>query len=160
MQYPVVASRINDVPPPFTRPDVNYASLQASLALALSDYSLPADSVVSQALYSTSSGGWLNVWGQLLGFPRYPSEADSVYRARVLASLVAPVGSVYAVQTFASSYFGTSITVSENNPGYTIVVPSYVTTSQISGFAAALARVRPVGVPVYLFQVFQGLALL
>jgi len=156
MQYSVVASRIADLPPPFTRPDSNYAAVQASLSYALTQYCQPADSTDQQTNYGIADGGWLNVWGQLLGLPRYPSEADSVYQARVLSILIAPVGSALAIQTFATSFFHSSVTVTENFPGYTVAIPSFASVSQIDTFAVALGRIRPAGVPIIIEQIQQS----
>lgn len=147
MQYNVVIARLNDLPAPFIRQQSTYYAWQSTQAAALTAYGISADAIPSQVYFSVASAGWLDVWGELLGFPRQTGEGDVPYKLRIQQSLVAPVGSATAIENFGTTYFNSSVTVVEGFATYTIQLPSFVTAASLSAFLQALARIRPAGVP-------------
>ena len=161
MNFDTVAQRIGDLPATFLRSGNVYQSWQMSQAFQLSEFTYGADALIPQLSFSSAYYGFLDVWGELLGIPRNPNEANSVYQNRITSTLESPVGSVYAIQAYSSMYFGTTVTVTESTSGvgYTINLPGRVSLSLIPQYLINLERIRPAGGPFSLIQSLESLFL-
>jgi len=156
MQPIVIAARLTDLPTAFMRQDPVYYAWQTSQETSLTEYCVPGDALPQQVTFTNAVAGWLDVWGQLLGFQRNSEEGDVPYSIRIKNALIAPVGTPIAIELFGTQYLNAPVSVVEGFATYAIGLPAYLSTAQTALFLAALARVRPAGVPFTTTQSQEG----
>lgn len=161
MDFSTIQSRLGQLPSTFLRSGNVFGAWQAAQAFQLSEYCSTADSLSNQMNFSTAWFNFLDIWGELFGIPRQPSEANLAYQNRITYILQSPVGTLYSVKAFSQFYFSTPITVTENanGLGYNIYLPSSLTSSVINQYLIALEKIRPAGVPFSLYTVLEVLYL-
>lgn len=151
MDVQLVLSQLQDLPAPFLRPGATFQWIYQALAGGEAWYTEASDGIAWQvAGLPTAEGPWLTTWGEILGVGRLPGESDGAYSARVQETLLAPVGTPLAIQTYSRFILNsTLVTVSENFPavGYTISIPVGYPSVVLSNWISGLARIRPAGVP-------------
>lgn len=151
----LVQAQLLDLPPTFMRPGSVFAQIYASLAAGESTYTIASDGSAYSISMPTSLNGWLQVWGEILGIPKNPGESDFFYSVRIQATLAAPVGTPAGIQSWSRFILGTNgVVVSENlnAGGYTISIPTGLSTGAISNWLMSLNRIRPAGVPFTLAE--------
>ncbi len=161
MNFFDVLKQLADQPATYLRPGTTFAQLSDTSAVPAADFTSSADMIAAQInSFSSAQWGWLDVWGLLLGIQRAQNEADSSYSTRIVATVLAFVGTTPAIEIWGQFVFGQPVTVSDRTPvGYTITLPNGVTTAAINAFVVSLSRIRPAGVPFNLVQQDGGLFL-
>jgi hypothetical protein len=160
MDFPAVQSTLTDLPDTFTSNAGPYPQLVDSWTTALALFTTGSDGIAAQANFNSAVGGWIDTWGLAFGIGRLATESDSTYQARILALMSAVVGTVPAIQIWISLYApGGSVSENSPGPGYTITLPSAITTLQYQQFFDGLQYIRPVGVPVIINASSGGLFL-
>ncbi len=149
MDFTEVKDQLNDLPRGFKRTNAPYLQLIDALTSALVRYTNAADATSRNLTFANAVGGWLDVWGLLLGIARYAMEADSHYSARISLTLTGGAGPVQAMINWIQQAWGLTVTITENFPnvGYNIFFPATATPAQINLILKGLAQIRPAGVP-------------
>lgn len=161
MDFTAVQAQLNDLPPTFARPGPPYTQFVDAETSALTLFAAGTDGMVAQgASLATAQDGWLDAWGLIAGIPRNPGEANAPYKARILATLLAWIGTGPAIQMWLD-LFAPGGTISENLPdvGYTLTLPAAMTAAQVLAFLVTLGRIRPAGVPFTISMSNSGLFL-
>lgn len=149
MDFVAVQNAINNLPQTFKRNDTTYQQLVDSLSAALSQMTVAADGTTSQLTFQNASGGWLDVWGNLLGIPRQLNEADVTYFTRISVTITGGAGPVQVMLDWIAVSWNITVIINENLPGlgYQIIFPPTLSNAQINLLLTGLAQVRPAGVP-------------
>ena len=162
MDLPSILARLNDLPSTFKRNGPPYTQLIDAIGAALAISGQAADATETQVQgFPAAVDGWLDVWGLLWGVPRQPNEANSPYATRITRTVLAWVGTLPAMQAWIA-FYAPGATIIENGSatlGYTITLPSTMTTAQVTTFLQSLGRIRPAGVPFNVNQLGGGLYL-
>lgn len=149
MNFAMVQAQLNDLPNTFKRPGPPYTQLIDALSAALTRFTNGSDGVMSQTSFLSAQYGWLDIWGLIANVLRRPNEADAVYQARILNTLIAPHATPVALFVWLLFIEGVTAVISENLPnvGYTITFPPTLLAAQLQQIILNLAYVRPAGMP-------------
>lgn len=161
MNYAAVLRQLNDLPSTYLRAGNPFGQVQESQASAAARLTNASDALLAQTEIDTASDGWLDVWGLLFNISRLSDESDYNYRIRILATIMAWVGTIPALNAWIVLMTGKAGSVTENTPnvGYVIHLPAGISTAQIRAFAQTLGYVRPAGVPFTIVSETGGLYL-
>lgn len=158
MQVDRIAQQLVDVPPVFKPTGTTYAAVFAAIMAGLEMVGASTESLVQQLDLQTAQARWLDFWGLLLVLPRNPNESDTQYRGRLQATLLGGTSTVAGVGAFLRAAFGYNVLIQENfaTSSFSITFSIPLTTGQLNTIAAALARIRPAGIPFFPFNVVAG----
>ncbi len=160
MNYNDVLSALRSLPPTFRRIGNNYAGFEASFARFLSLHTNSADAIWNNLILSNATGPWLDLWGAILGLPRLPGEADTLFRLRLQTTYMTPVGTSDGITAILLLAFGLATTVTETSGGgYIINLSQPVTNATLANIFATLSYIRPAGVPFIINATSGGLIL-
>lgn len=159
MNFQAVQAVLNDLPPTFTKPTQPYTQVIDSQTSALTLYTQGADGIVSQSSFANVAD-WMDVWGVLFGVQRNTNEGNIPYAQRIVATLLAWVGTVPAIQAWIDLYApGGSVVENDDGLGYVLNLPATLSRTALTNFLVSLGRIRPAGVPFTVQQVNTGLFL-
>lgn len=151
MDFEQIQNQINDLPQTFKRYDAPYTQWVDALTSALRIFGMAIDGLMDQvATFENAEDGWNDAWGALGNVVRRTNESDAVYHPRiqntVLAEHVTPVAMLEWLEIIEMVL---NPQLSENSPavGYSITLPSTLSTSEILQIIRNLNVVRPAGVP-------------
>lgn len=150
MTYDEALQVILSQPKTFQRVGPNYDAWQISEMSAIARFVSGDDSVISQvSSLTTSTGKWLDTFGQLMGVSRRERERDSLYAARVQNTCLANHCAPNCIMSFLSLSLDITTTVTENLPevGWNLSVTNSSVLVDEASLSEALVRVRPAGVP-------------
>lgn len=149
MDFPTVQQYLNDLPNTFKRPGAPYTQLIDSISAALARFTTGSDGVMAQTIFGSAQYGWLDIWGLIANVVRRPNEADAVYQARILNTLIAPHTTPVALFVWLQFIEGVTAIIVENLPsvGYAITLPPTLLLAQLEQIVLNLAYVRPAGMP-------------
>lgn len=145
-----VLTQINNVPQPFKRGNTTFLQFVDSYRAAISRYTNSSDGILEQLNFASAFGGWLDLWGLLLGLTRKNNESDAAYSIRITVTLTGGAGPVEAMLNWVQVAWGVTISITEyTSPacGYTITFPGTLTSVQINQILSGLTQIRPAGVP-------------
>ena len=149
MNFNAVQAQLNDIPTTFKRSNGDYQNLIDSFTVALSRFTLGSDGYANQLYVSNAVDGWLDVWGLLVGIPRNTGEGNLPYYTRIQNTILAVVGTLPALQIYVTNIIPGAIVkeLGSTKIGYTITIPTTVTSSQIQLLVSGINNIRPAGVP-------------
>lgn len=158
MNFAAIQKQLNDLPNTFKRTGVPYTQWIDALTALLDLYCQGVDGLVAQLTFSAAQYGWADVWGTVLGIRRRANEADSLYKARISATLLSWRANAVAMQNWLENVEMVPASINENLAAgsYTVVLPPSLTSAQISQILLDLAYVRPAGVPFNLSTLAGG----
>ena len=155
MQWADVLARLQSLPTTFRRPPGTYTFLENAETAAVTRYTAADDAQSAQTTLLGAAGRWVDVFGLLLGIPRLPAEADSAYVTRIVVTTTAGKGPGVAIELFLLLSLGVQATVTDSPTatGYVVNIPGGTALAPV---LAAIAYVRPAGVPFVVNQVAGG----
>lgn len=159
MDFTDVQAQLNDLPLTFKRPESPYTWLVDALSTELALFTEGVDDTVQQGVFVNALDGWLDVWGLIFDIARQPDEANAAYMARISETVLAWVGTLPALQAWIALFAPGGSVIENVGLGYSITLPSTLTTSQIFYFLQTLNRIRPAGVPFTVNAIAGGLFL-
>lgn len=149
MQLYNTLRQLLDVPATFQRPTLVYQQIISALAEALTASADSTSALMGQTNFANTIAGWIDVWGDLAGILRRSSEADSIFKARLPAMLLANRDSPVAIEEWLQAVEQVQGFVIENLAlwGYQVILPVTLPQLQVTQIIKNLAYVRPAGMP-------------
>jgi hypothetical protein len=149
MNFSAVQTQLSDLPTTFKRQATPFTQWLDALAAALTTFTAALDGLVLQTNFPSAQYGWVDVWGTIFGVQRRSNEPDSTYIARIQNTVIAAHVTPVAMLLWLSVIEGITAQLADSPVavGYTLTLPSTLSTAQINAILLNLAYVRPAGMP-------------
>lgn len=151
MDFATVQAQLNDLPPTFKRPGNPFNQWIDALSAGQTRSTSALDRLLNQIQnVANAQFGWLDIWGLLVGIPRFSNEEDKVYLARIIYILNAGGGTPVGMAMWIKAVWKVDAQITETfgQVGYNIIFNTAITLAQAVAIVASMVRIRPAGVPI------------